>query len=284
MAIRGDLREISLPTLVQMLCIERRSASLELSRRGEEGGMFLADGEIVHACLGQLEGEDAAYSLLAWTEGLFAIYEDASPRPRTIGKSLSHLLIESSRRIDERRRDEEGGERSLARPLSRAEEEVDRDCEESLFSLVSELEQVKARLLEPPVRRRPVRGLWLLEDMLNRVAEHAESVPGAVPASGSMVERLAGAAARFPQVRLIYVQNNRVSMKTAANLFTSWGDDPADRVHYFRQLCRGAVAVLEDQLGRFAAYLLSPTRRDLWRETYTVFLLDLGHQMEQLPL
>ena len=282
MAIRGDLRDLSLSSLVQMLCMERRCASVQLTRRGEEGVILLADGEIVHSRLGHLEGEDAAYHLLTWSEGVFAISEDAGAWPRTIGKSLNHLLIESTRRLDEHRRDQGGS--GPERVLSRAEEELDRHAEEALFGLIGELEQIKARLLETRVRRRPVRGLWLLEELLNRVAGFAEAVPGAAPQSASILDRLTGAAARYPQARFIYVQKNRVSMKTAANLFTGWGDDPADREHYFRQLCRGAVAAVEDQLGRFATVLHSATRRDLWHETCTVFLLDLGHQLESLPL
>jgi len=284
MAIEGDLKELSLTSLVQMLCLERRRAILQLSRRGEEGFIFVADGEIVHCALGRLEGEAAVYHLLSWSDGLFRVTEDQGEVPRTIGKNLNYLLIESTRIFDERQRDSGQASPAAERSLSKVEEEFDRSFEASLFTLVAQIEQLAAALDAPKIRRRPVRALTVVEAILNRLAEFAESIPGSDPAASSLVKALAREANHYPQVRLLYVKNNRVSAQTAANLYSGWADDSADRSHMFRQVCRGAVAVAEDYCSLFASYLRSRTRRELWHETYNVFVLDLARTLEALDI
>ncbi len=48
----------------------------------------------------------------------------------------------------------------------------------------------------------------------------------------------------YPQLRLAFIQDHRVSLKTATTLYDVWAGSPADRSHTFRQLCRGLVAFL----------------------------------------
>ena len=74
MALTGNLQDISLPNLVQMLCLDQRQAMLSLKHRGiEEGLIYFADGQIVHALVGPLVGPEAIYKLLSWAEGSFKV-------------------------------------------------------------------------------------------------------------------------------------------------------------------------------------------------------------------
>lgn len=63
--------------------------------------MFFADGNVVHAELGSLVGEEAVYELLSWEDGPFELKMDISTSERTIDVGWSGLLLEGMRRIDE---------------------------------------------------------------------------------------------------------------------------------------------------------------------------------------
>src|SRR3982751_6531934 len=101
MAVEGQLKDISLPSVVQMVCLERRTAELAVSRWGEKGVIYVDKGDIVHARLGSLVGEKALYHLLTWADGEFRISDHVTVLARTIAVSWDHLLMEGMRRIDE---------------------------------------------------------------------------------------------------------------------------------------------------------------------------------------
>src|SRR5262252_1449677 len=100
MAIEGNLRDISLPNLVQILCLEQRQVRLMINRQSERGAIYFDSGTIVHATAGSLEGEDAVYQLLAWPEGLFSIRNDLMAPRRSISARWDQLMMEGARRLD----------------------------------------------------------------------------------------------------------------------------------------------------------------------------------------
>jgi CheY-like chemotaxis protein/predicted regulator of Ras-like GTPase activity (Roadblock/LC7/MglB family) len=100
-ALAGDLEMMSLASIIQINCEERNQALLILNHQGEEGQIFFKGGEIVHAETGQLFGDEAVYSLLAWEQGSFRLKMDLEPPRRTINQGWSGLLLEGMRRIDE---------------------------------------------------------------------------------------------------------------------------------------------------------------------------------------
>jgi DNA-binding response OmpR family regulator/predicted regulator of Ras-like GTPase activity (Roadblock/LC7/MglB family) len=101
--VRGNLRTLSLPSIVQINCEERHKAHLQLKRRGQEGSIYFAEGDVVHAELGSRVGEEAVYELLNWEEGSFELEEGVPTPERTINVGWSGLLLEGMRRIDERK-------------------------------------------------------------------------------------------------------------------------------------------------------------------------------------
>jgi len=100
--VRGNLRTLSLPSIVQINCTERNQARLRLKRRGQEASVFFADGNVVHAVLGSQIGEEVVYELLTWEDGEFELEMDVPTPERTITVGWSGLLLEGMRRIDER--------------------------------------------------------------------------------------------------------------------------------------------------------------------------------------
>jgi hypothetical protein len=71
--IEGSLNDISLPSLLQLLCIEsEREYRLALVRNNDRGEVLTDHGHIVGSTYGILEGEDAVCELITWRQGHFS--------------------------------------------------------------------------------------------------------------------------------------------------------------------------------------------------------------------
>ncbi len=100
-ALEGNLKMMSLASIIQINCDERNQAQLSLNHLGKDGTIFFNDGEMVHAEVGDLIGDEAIYALLNWEDGTFKLRMGARPGSITINKNWSGLLLEGMRRIDE---------------------------------------------------------------------------------------------------------------------------------------------------------------------------------------
>jgi hypothetical protein len=100
-AVRGDLRSMSLPTLVQALSADRTRGTLRVVSPHGEGFLSLDDGDVIEAAAGHLTGEEAVYLMLGWHEGSFELLPNESLPPRAIQQSVASLLLEGFRRLDE---------------------------------------------------------------------------------------------------------------------------------------------------------------------------------------
>jgi hypothetical protein len=69
--------------------------------------MFFQDGQLHHAQLGSLEGDEAVYRVASWQEGSFQIDFSARSSKKTTTRSTQGLLMEALRILDERNRDPE---------------------------------------------------------------------------------------------------------------------------------------------------------------------------------
>jgi phosphate binding protein len=96
---------VGLPDVIQLGALYRRSLVLLVSSREAEGQVVLEGGEVVHACWGDLSGEDALYAMLACADVQFqsvaaSDFYPSLPR-RTIHAEPQQLLLEAARRQDE---------------------------------------------------------------------------------------------------------------------------------------------------------------------------------------
>jgi DNA-binding NarL/FixJ family response regulator len=98
---RGVMQRVGLQDLLQMECLARKSSILGISTGNRRGEIYICDGEIVHAQLGQLQGEMALYGLLALLGGEFALHPFSEPPRRTITGQYQFLLMEAARLRDE---------------------------------------------------------------------------------------------------------------------------------------------------------------------------------------
>jgi predicted regulator of Ras-like GTPase activity (Roadblock/LC7/MglB family) len=103
MPLTGTLRDLSLPTLVQVQCSEQAHAQVTLTHNGRKGTLVFADGELIAATVDNKTGEEAVYELLTWEEGAFRVDNENVNVTRNVNTPWSALLLEGLRLADEAR-------------------------------------------------------------------------------------------------------------------------------------------------------------------------------------
>jgi hypothetical protein len=101
MAFQGSLKELPLPDIIQLVSVSGKTGKFTLTRDGDRGFIFLKNGQMVHATVGDLVGEEAIYALAIWNQGEFQFSPGEEPDRQTITKSNTNLLMEAARRLDE---------------------------------------------------------------------------------------------------------------------------------------------------------------------------------------
>lgn len=99
--IEGNLQQLSIPDLLQILGMNRRTGRLSLHRGAERGEIQVAEGRPANAKLGVVEGEKALFRLLAWQEGTFAFTPGSAPARQRIQRAMDDALLEAMRQADE---------------------------------------------------------------------------------------------------------------------------------------------------------------------------------------
>ncbi len=101
MSTQGNLQDITFADLIQQNCQARKRARLTIRANDETATIFFDAGNIAHATLGELQGEEVIYRVLTWTEGQFELESGIVPPQITIHRTWSGLLLEGARRLDE---------------------------------------------------------------------------------------------------------------------------------------------------------------------------------------
>jgi predicted regulator of Ras-like GTPase activity (Roadblock/LC7/MglB family) len=101
MAMQGMLHEMGVAELIQHFCQEGKIARLSIESGGRQAHVFFDSGHVVHAVRGDIQGEDAVYEILGWSEGRFFLEPEVTSPARTIDRSYAGLLLEGARRLDE---------------------------------------------------------------------------------------------------------------------------------------------------------------------------------------
>ncbi len=101
MAFQGSLKELPLPDIIQLVSVSGKTGKFTLTRDADRGFIYLKNGQMVHAFVGDLIGEEAIYALAIWNQGEFQFSPSEEPDRQTITKSNTNLLMEAARRLDE---------------------------------------------------------------------------------------------------------------------------------------------------------------------------------------
>ena len=99
--LRGDLGQVPLVDLLQLLLMNRRTGVVIVSTASGAGELRVADGEVLDAIYRRLEGEKAFYRLLAEREGSFTFVPGSPPAIARVAKGTATLLMEAMRHKDE---------------------------------------------------------------------------------------------------------------------------------------------------------------------------------------
>jgi hypothetical protein len=101
---QGSMGGLPLVDLLQVWSMNRVSGLVTIASGHQTGHLYFVDGEIVHAEADGLSGERAVQAIIGWPEGSFELAPNTTTLERSIEKTLSHLLLDAHRELDERRR------------------------------------------------------------------------------------------------------------------------------------------------------------------------------------
>ncbi len=280
MAVRGNLKDMSLPNIVQNICYDQRSASLVLRQQIDEGIIFFDGGQIVHARVDALEGEEAVYRLLNWTEGTFRINDQVTIPRRTVNAPWNHLLMEGMRLLDEQQaRNAAQADEELLTPIQGRHDEA---LEGDLFMLLSRLEQIQDRLSHKKIKKNPKAALQILTELINETVTFSEIWLDMEKYSDSLARVLAKTSDIYPSVQMLQVQNNKLSVDVVLKLYNSWGKDSARRRKMFSQIGQCMLDIMETYFSLLLSCFYSPSTAELCRDVSDVFLADLTQTVDNI--
>jgi CheY-like chemotaxis protein len=100
--VKGRVENITLPSFLQLLELERKTCTLAITSLGRTGGLFFRSGRLVGAATGELAGQPAALEIVTWEDADIEILDVCPQVEPEIGAGLSYLLMEGMRLQDER--------------------------------------------------------------------------------------------------------------------------------------------------------------------------------------
>jgi CheY-like chemotaxis protein len=99
--ISGNLAQVFLPDLWQMLSLNRKSGVIQVEGEGISGSIYIEKGEIVSAVTQNIAGEKALYRLIPLRGGKFRFVPGTVGVRRTIQGASQHVVLEGMRHFDE---------------------------------------------------------------------------------------------------------------------------------------------------------------------------------------
>jgi hypothetical protein len=102
--MEGRIEVVGAPGLLQMCHLGRLSGVCSIGSGDKKAELKFRQGEVVGAALGDLDGEEAVFEVLGWTEGHFSFAPGEPGAGEPLGEGFGQLLLEGCRRLDERLR------------------------------------------------------------------------------------------------------------------------------------------------------------------------------------
>lgn len=97
---KGIIDGISIPTFLQMIEMEEKTCTLTISSGHKSGSMFFKKGSLINSKYNEIQGEDAAYEIIAWEKAAIKIDNYCHENNQTIQKTLMNLLMEAAKMAD----------------------------------------------------------------------------------------------------------------------------------------------------------------------------------------
>lgn len=106
-ALEGSLSHLDLPGIIQMLGHSRQTGALHINASAADGIIFFDAGEVSHAETGDLVGDDAVVRIVKNCDGLekgvYKFVPGYTAATRTVLRSVTELMLEALRELDEER-------------------------------------------------------------------------------------------------------------------------------------------------------------------------------------
>ncbi len=102
MKLQGSLAELKLPDILQLANMSQETGIIEFrNNEGVTGKVVLKEGEVIHARVGDLSGDEAVFEIAIWFDGAFRFVPLDKEYSQNVRGNLTSLLMESARRLDE---------------------------------------------------------------------------------------------------------------------------------------------------------------------------------------
>jgi len=100
-SVRGHVQNVSLASFLQLMEMERKTCNLTIRSDDKVGVLVVRKGQLIDAHSGELSGEAAAISIIAWPNSSIMISRHGEFGPPVIQKSLGFIVMEAMRVQDE---------------------------------------------------------------------------------------------------------------------------------------------------------------------------------------
>lgn len=100
--ISGNLMDLGLLEMLQIMGASNKTCLIVITKKEEKAEIFMENGRITNCRYNGIQGEDAFYEVVGWSEGFFQITPDVTIEDKPIRSSLDGLILEGLRRLDEK--------------------------------------------------------------------------------------------------------------------------------------------------------------------------------------
>jgi formylglycine-generating enzyme required for sulfatase activity len=99
----GKVEHLELQHIIQIACLAGITATILVRQGNQKGYMYVRSGQILHAVVGCLTGQEAVNEMVAWRVGQFELTHGVPKSiPRTLAMNFTGVILEATRVLDER--------------------------------------------------------------------------------------------------------------------------------------------------------------------------------------
>ena len=197
---QGVLRRVGLADVIQMECLARNSSILEVYNEHVIGRIYIEDGQLIHACGGDLVGEPALQKLLSLPGGAFELAAFEAPPQQSLGGPWEFLLMEAARV-----RDETAASEAQVDPqtLTASTESSASRLEETMICSISGETIYEAQCAEAPARTAWLQSVLAQAEQLGEILSFGNFDRLEMPLNGGRAVVLS----RSPRIVFVRVSN-----------------------------------------------------------------------------
>lgn len=100
--LRGQLRNISLPSLLQIVDMERKTCTFVLHDSDRIGHLYFREGVLIDAKCLALRGNAAAIEMVSWLRPQVTIMSTCATKETTVNQPVGFIIMEAIRLMDEK--------------------------------------------------------------------------------------------------------------------------------------------------------------------------------------